>query len=46
MSEREKQEARRIDERARRILERVDLLDSEQFSKLHGTFRGSAGESL
>lgn len=45
MSEQEKQEARRIDERARRILERADLLDPEQFSKLHGTFRDMGGAS-
>ena len=42
MSDQEKLEARRIDDRARRILERADLLDPEQFSKLHGTFRGTS----
>jgi hypothetical protein len=42
MSDQEKLEARRIDDRARRILERADLLDPEQFSKLHGTFRGGS----
>jgi len=42
MSDQEKLEARRIDDRARRILDRADLLDPEQFSKLHGTFRGGS----
>jgi hypothetical protein len=45
MSDQEKQEARRIDERARRILERADALDSEEFAKLHGTFRSAGGSS-
>jgi hypothetical protein len=40
MSDQEKQEACRIDEHGRRILQRAELLDAEQFSKLHGTFRG------
>jgi hypothetical protein len=43
MSDQEKLEARRIDERARRILERADSMDPEHFSKLHGTFRGAEG---
>jgi hypothetical protein len=45
MSDGEKQEARRIDERVRRILERADSLNAEQFSRLHGAFRGVGGSS-
>ncbi len=43
LSDQEKAEARRIDEHARRILDRAEGLDAEQFSKLHGTFRGGGG---
>jgi hypothetical protein len=39
MTEEEKNEARRTDERARRIIERAETLSPEQFAKLHGTFR-------
>ena len=43
MSDQERKEARRIDERARRILDRAEMVSEEQFSKLHGTFRGTGG---
>lgn len=36
----EKQEVRNGDERARRILERTELMPEEQFLKLHGVLRG------
>lgn len=39
MTDQEKDDARRTDERARRIIERAEALGPEQFSKLHGTFR-------
>ncbi len=39
MTDEEKAEARRTDERARRIIERAEALGPEQFAKLHGTFR-------
>jgi hydrogenase maturation protease len=36
----EKQEIRTGDERARRILERTEMLPEEHFMKLHGALRG------
>jgi hypothetical protein len=45
MSDNEKDQARRVDERARRILERAESLNPDQFSQLHGTFRGIQGAS-
>jgi hypothetical protein len=40
LTEAEKQEMRKGDERARRILERTEALPEEQFLKLHGVLRG------
>lgn len=40
MTDKEKQEMRQSDERARRILERTEALPDEHFAKLHGVLRG------
>jgi hypothetical protein len=40
LTDEEKQEVRNGDERARRILERTELLPAEHFQKLHGAMRG------
>jgi hydrogenase maturation protease len=40
LTDEEKQEVRSGDERARRILERTEMLPPEHFEKLHGTLRG------
>ncbi len=40
LTDEEKQEVRSGDERARRILERTELLPPEHFQKLHGAMRG------
>lgn len=40
LTDEEKQEMRRGDERAREILERTEALTSEAFMKMHGTIRG------
>lgn len=40
LTEDEKQEVRNGDERARRILERTEMLPQEHFMKLHGALRG------
>jgi hydrogenase maturation protease len=40
MTDEEKQEVRQGDERARRILERTEMLPPEQFQKMHGALRG------
>jgi hypothetical protein len=40
LTEEEKQEVRNGDERARRILERTEMLPEEHFMKLHGALRG------
>jgi hypothetical protein len=40
MTETEKQEVRNGDDRARRILERTEMLPPEHFQKLHGALRG------
>ena len=40
LTEEEKQEVRDGDERARRILERTEMLPQEHFMKLHGALRG------
>jgi hypothetical protein len=39
MTDQEKQEMRRIDERARQILEKPETLPSERLMKLHGAVR-------
>lgn len=44
MTDSEKEEARLIDQRARRILERAECLPPEAFSKLHGAFRGGRSQ--
>jgi hydrogenase maturation protease len=43
MTEEEKEEARRTDERARRLLDRAESLGPEQFAKLHGVLRAAGG---
>ena len=40
LTDEEKQEVRAGDERARRILERTEMLPPEHFQKLHGAMRG------
>lgn len=40
LTDQEKQEVRAGDERARRILERTEMLPAEHFQKLHGAMRG------
>lgn len=40
LTDEEKQEIRRSDDRARQILERTDAMPAEQFLKLHGVVRG------
>ncbi|MEO7142957.1 MAG: hypothetical protein ABI165_05575, partial [Bryobacteraceae bacterium] len=45
MTDAEKEEARRTDDRARRILERAESLSAEQFSKLHGILREPGGST-
>jgi len=40
LTDEEKREMRAIDDRARRILERTELLPEEQLLKMHGAFRG------
>ena len=40
LTDEEKAEMRRSDDRARRILERTETLPPEHFMKLHGTLRG------
>jgi hydrogenase maturation protease len=45
MTDQEKEEARSTDERARRLLERAESLNPEEFLKLHGTFRGTGEAS-
>ncbi len=40
MTDEEKREMRQSDERARKILERTEVLPEEQFMKLHGALRG------
>jgi hypothetical protein len=40
LTDEEKQEVRNGDERARRILERTEMLPAEHFQKLHGAMRG------
>ena len=40
LTDEEKQEVRNGDERARRILERTEMLPEEHFMKLHGALRG------
>jgi hydrogenase maturation protease len=40
MTDEEKQEMRESDDRARKILERTEILPEEQFMKLHGVLRG------
>jgi hypothetical protein len=40
LTDEEKQEVRSGDERARRILERTELLPPEHFQKIHGAMRG------
>ena len=40
LTDEEKQEVRNGDERARRILERTEMLPPEHFQKLHGAMRG------
>ncbi|MGA3205439.1 MAG: hypothetical protein ABSF12_23325 [Bryobacteraceae bacterium] len=43
LSDAEKREVRHGDERARRILERTEMLPPEHFQKLHGALRGLRG---
>ena len=43
LTDEEKQEVRGGDERARRILERTEMLPPEHFQKLHGAMRGLRG---
>ncbi|MGA3185626.1 MAG: hypothetical protein ABSF22_00820 [Bryobacteraceae bacterium] len=45
LTDAEKQEVRDGDDRARRILERTELLPPEHFQKLHGAMRGLGGVS-
>jgi hypothetical protein len=45
MTDAEKAEVRSGDDRARRILERTELLPAEHFQKLHGALRGLRAES-
>jgi hydrogenase maturation protease len=45
LTDEEKREVRDGDERARRILERTELLPPEHFRKLHGALRGLPGPS-
>jgi hypothetical protein len=40
MTEEEKREVRNCDDRARRILDRTEMLPAEHFQKLHGALRG------
>ena len=40
MTDAEKEEVRNGDDRARRILERTEMLPPEHFQKLHGALRG------
>ena len=40
MTDAEKLEVRNGDDRARRILERTEMLPPEHFQKLHGALRG------
>jgi hydrogenase maturation protease len=40
LTDEEKREVRAIDDRARRMLERTELLPEEQLLKMHGAFRG------
>jgi hydrogenase maturation protease len=40
MTDAEKLEVRNGDDRARRILERTEMLPPEHFQKLHGAMRG------
>jgi hydrogenase maturation protease len=44
LTDEEKQEVRSGDERARRILERTEMLPAEHFQKLHGAMRGISRE--
>ena len=44
LTDEEKQEVRGGDERARRILERTEMLPAEHFQKLHGAMRGFSKE--
>jgi hypothetical protein len=41
LSDEEKQEMARVDERAREILERTEAMPPEQFMKMHGVLRGA-----
>jgi hypothetical protein len=45
LTDAEKLEVRGGDERARRILERTEMLPPEHFQKLHGAMRGLHGSS-
>ena len=45
LTDAEKAEARATDERARRIIDRVDALPADAFERMHGTFRASANDS-
>jgi hypothetical protein len=45
LTDEEKQEVRNGDERARRILERTEMLPPEHFQKLHGAMRSIRGRS-
>jgi hypothetical protein len=45
LTDAEKEEVRGGDERARRILERTEMLPPEHFQKLHGAMRGLRGTS-
>lgn len=45
MTDEEKMEVRSGDERARRILERTEMLPAEHFQKLHGAMRGLSREN-
>jgi hypothetical protein len=45
MTDAEKSEIRSGDDRARRILERTELLPPEHFQKLHGALRGIGAHS-
>ena len=40
MTDQEKREMRAVDERARKILERTELMSDDELLKMHGTLRG------
>ncbi|HWD18271.1 MAG TPA: hypothetical protein VHB20_03250 [Verrucomicrobiae bacterium] len=46
MTDAEKSEMRRVDEQARRLLERTETLSTDALLKMHGTMRGAAPEAV